>query len=110
MKSLIQAVVVATVLATPVVSFAQSDQPVTREQVRQELIQLEHAGYNPSQSNDANYPSDIQAAEKRVQDQNVATAQQQPVADTSGYGPATSGSSASGGTQLAPHQRVFFGN
>jgi hypothetical protein len=110
MKSLIQAVVVATVLAAPVVSFAQSDQPVTREQVRQELIQLEKAGYNPSQANDTNYPSDIQAAERRVQEQNVATAQQQPVADTSGYGAATSGSSASGGTQLAPQQRVYFGN
>ena len=36
MKSLIQAVVVATVLAAPMVSFAQSNQPVTREQVRQE--------------------------------------------------------------------------
>jgi hypothetical protein len=110
MKSLIQAVVVATVLAAPVVSFAQSNEPVTRAQVRQELIQLEAAGYNPAVS-DPNYPADIQAAEKRVQAQNPVTAQQQPVADTSGYGPSTSGSSASG-TALSPAQQrsVYFGN
>ena len=47
MKSLIQAVVIAAVLAAPVASFAQSNQPVTRAQVRAELIQLEKAGYQP---------------------------------------------------------------
>ena len=34
MKSLIQAVVIAAVLAAPVASFAQSNQPVTRAEVR----------------------------------------------------------------------------
>ncbi|HEY1216660.1 MAG TPA: DUF4148 domain-containing protein, partial [Bryobacteraceae bacterium] len=65
MKSLIQAVVIATVLAAPVASFAQSNQPVTRAQVRAELIQLEKAGYQPSRS-DIYYPADLQAAQSRV--------------------------------------------
>jgi hypothetical protein len=87
MKSLIQAVVVAAVLAAPVVSFAQSDTGVTRAQVRNELVQLEKAGYNPASSGDATYPAQIQAAEARVAAQNGAA---------SGYGGAANGSSQSG--------------
>jgi hypothetical protein len=86
MKSLIQAVVVAAVLAAPLASFAQSSQPLTRAQVRAELVQLEKAGYNPARSADAYYPNDIQAAEARVASQNDAT----------GMGGAVGGSSASG--------------
>ncbi|MGF6597875.1 Ni/Co efflux regulator RcnB [Paraburkholderia sp. GAS448] len=59
MKSLIQAVVVAAVLAAPLASFAQSSQPLTRAQVRAELVQLEKAGFNPARSADAYYPNDI---------------------------------------------------
>ncbi|MDE1182478.1 DUF4148 domain-containing protein [Paraburkholderia sp.] len=91
MKSLIQAVAIAAVLAVPAVSFAQSNQPVTRAQVRAELIQVEQAGYNPSRGRDPNYPADIQAAEARVAAQN-GNAQ----ANTSGYGSGVSGSSQAG--------------
>jgi hypothetical protein len=84
MKSLIKAVAIAAVLAVPAVSFAQSNQPVTRAQVRAELVQLEKAGYNPSDSSDAHYPAAIQQAESRV------------AKDTTGYGPATAGASDSG--------------
>jgi hypothetical protein len=87
MKSLIQAVVVAAALAAPVAVFAQSSQPVTRAQVRAELIQLEKAGYDPSARNDATYPAEIQAAEAKVAAQNGAT---------SGYGGEVKGSSESG--------------
>jgi Domain of unknown function (DUF4148) len=66
MKSLIKAVALAAVIATPVASFAQSNQPLTRAQVRAELVQLEKAGYNPFRAADVNYPADIQAAEARV--------------------------------------------
>ncbi|CAN7763812.1 DUF4148 domain-containing protein [Caballeronia sp. LjRoot31] len=65
MKSLIQAVVVAAVLTAPVASFAQSNELVSRTQVRAELVQLEKAGYNPH-ARDLYYPADIQAAEARV--------------------------------------------
>jgi hypothetical protein len=48
-------------------SFAQSfdnQQPKTRAQVKQELAELEQAGYNPNDWID--YPENIQAAEKIV--------------------------------------------
>ncbi|MGF6723603.1 hypothetical protein P3T43_002958 [Paraburkholderia sp. GAS41] len=87
MNSLIKAVVLAVVIAAPVASFAQSNQPLTRAEVRNQLIQLEKAGYNPGANDDATYPVDIQAAEARVAAQNAAT---------SGVGGAVSGSSDSG--------------
>ncbi len=114
MKSLIKAVAIAAVLATPIASFAQSSQqPVTRAEVRNQLIQLEQAGYNPAIANDPAYPADVQAAERRVQAQNPVVAQtQQPVADTSGYGGATTGSSQAGGVlqPLSGAKSVYFGN
>ena len=114
MKSIIKAVAIAAVLAAPVASFAQSSQqPVTRAEVRQDLIQMEQAGYNPATSNDPTYPADAQAAEHRVQAQNPAVAQtQEPVADTSGYGGAANGSSQAGGMvqPMSGPKSVYFGN
>ncbi|HEY4802458.1 MAG TPA: DUF4148 domain-containing protein [Paraburkholderia sp.] len=73
MKSLVQAVVIAAALAAPVAVFAQSNsQPVTRAQVRADLIQVEKAGFNPARSNPNEYPANIQAAEARVAAQNSA--------------------------------------
>ncbi|CAB3806818.1 hypothetical protein LMG28614_06468 [Paraburkholderia ultramafica] len=92
MKSLIKAVALVVVLAAPVASFAQSEQPLTRAEVKAQLKQVEQAGYNPGASDDASYPADIQAAEARVAAQN-ATAQ----ADTTGYGTTATGSSQAGG-------------
>jgi hypothetical protein len=69
MKTLISAVVVAAALAAPVASFAQSNQPVTRAQVRAELVQLEKAGYNPV-GDHVDYPANLQAAQARVDAQN----------------------------------------
>jgi hypothetical protein len=92
MKSFIEAAVIAALIATPFAAFAQSNQnnqPVTRAQVRAELIQLEKAGYNPSTMNDIDYPENIQAAQARVAGQNQA-------AQTSGYGAPANGSSNSG--------------
>ncbi|WP_434111114.1 DUF4148 domain-containing protein [Paraburkholderia caffeinilytica] len=114
MKSIIKAVAIAAILAAPVASFAQSsDQPATRAEVRNQLIQLEQAGYNPGRSNDTSYPADVQAAESRVQAQNPAVAQtQEPVADTSGYGGAVNGSSQAGGVvqPMSGPKSVYFGN
>jgi hypothetical protein len=92
MKSLIKAVALVVVLAAPVASFAQSEQPLTRAEVKAQLKQIEQAGYKPGATDDANYPADIQAAEARVAAQN-ATAQ----ADTTGYGTTATGSSQAGG-------------
>ncbi|KLU23108.1 hypothetical protein EOS_27190 [Caballeronia mineralivorans PML1(12)] len=90
MKSLIQALVVAAVLAVPAVSFAQStqsNQPLTRAEVKAQLIQIEKAGYNPATANDYDYPANIQAAEARVAAQNGGA---------SSYGGVANGTSDSG--------------
>jgi hypothetical protein len=86
-KSLMLAAAVAAPLAVPAVSFAQSNEPLTRAQVRAELVQLEKAGYNPAADyND--YPQNIQAAEARVSGESGVAA--------SSYGGSVNGSSAAG--------------
>lgn len=107
MKTLISAVAVAAALAVPALSFAQqADAPLTRAQVRAELVQLEKAGYNPNIS-DPSYPSNIQAAQARVNTQTLAQA---PV-QSSDYGSATNGSSQSGRTTVAQPRALgtYFG-
>lgn len=72
MKALI-CTTLALALAAPAMSFAQTtDAPVTRAQVRADLIQLENAGYRPT-SEDTYYPADIQAAEARVHANDTAS-------------------------------------
>jgi hypothetical protein len=109
MKSLMSAVAVAVLFAAPVASFAQSSdqQPLTRAQVRAELVQLEKAGYDPV-ADKYDYPAQVQAAEARVAAQQ-GTAQAQ--ADTTGYGPAVAGSSRAG-SPVSPDgvKPVYFGN
>lgn len=95
MKSLVQVAVVAAALVAPVVSFAQSSSPITRAQVRAELVQLQQAGYNAARGEDPHYPDSIQAATARVAAQENAVAQARGV-DNSGYGVQAQGASASG--------------
>lgn len=84
-------IAVTGALASPALTFAQtSNEPVTRAQVRSELIQLEQAGYDPALSDNAHYPAGIQAAEAKVSAQNDA----QLAAGAMGGVPA--GSTASG--------------
>lgn len=68
---LVQSVVVAALLAVPALSFAQSNQPLTRAQVRAELVQLQQAGYNPASDN-TQYPKNIEAALSRINVKNAA--------------------------------------
>ncbi|MCC8396693.1 DUF4148 domain-containing protein [Paraburkholderia sp. MMS20-SJTR3] len=91
MKSLIQAVALAAALAAPAISFAQTEQPVTRAQVIDEVKQLEQAGYNPATARDPQYPADIQAAEARV-----SAMKANGQGGNSGYGSSMGGSSQSG--------------
>jgi Domain of unknown function (DUF4148) len=86
-RALTSAVVIASALAAPAFAFAQSNDPVTRAQVKAELVQLERAGYNPA-GDQTHYPDAIQAVEQKVAAQN-GTAQ-------SAYGPSSAGTSASG--------------
>jgi hypothetical protein len=84
MKSLIATAFAVSVLAAPAVTFAQqTNAPLTRAQVRAELVQLERAGYQPGISS-PHYPEDIRAAQARVDQQKAA------------YGASTNGSSQAG--------------
>jgi hypothetical protein len=85
MKSIVKAVALVALAAAPLVSFAQSSQPVTRAEVREQLAQLEQAGYNPNDW--MHYPANIQRAEEVVAQQN---------AGNTAYGGAANGTSQAG--------------
>jgi len=109
MKSLIKVVALAALVAAPVVSFAQSNQqPLTRAQVRAELVQLEKAGYNPNDW--MNYPENIQAAQAKIAAARNTGAQ----ADATGYGSNPVATSQSGQRVTVPaaadRSSVYFGH
>ncbi|SIT35804.1 conserved exported hypothetical protein [Paraburkholderia ribeironis] len=84
---LVQSLVVAAVLAIPALSFAQSNQPLTRAEVRAQLVELQNAGYNPA-SDQAQYPKNIEAAQARLNARKSLSASSYgaSTADTSAWG------------------------
>jgi hypothetical protein len=86
------AAALAALVAVPALSFAQSSQPVTRAEVKAELVQLQKAGYNAS-SDDTQYPANLQAALARVSAENGAAA--------SSYGGVAQGATAAGSRSAA---------
>jgi hypothetical protein len=91
MNAIAKVVVSFAVIAAPAFAFAQSaNGPLTRAQVRAELVQLERAGYSPATGEQASYPNDIQAAEAKV------AAQQNTNESNEAYGGAHAGAAASG--------------
>ena len=89
MKILFQSLAVSLAFIVPVASFAQSNVPVTRAQVRAELVELENAGYRVGQGDQKDYPEAIQAAEAKVAAQHQAAA-------GGAYGGGEAGSSGAG--------------
>ncbi|HKR41326.1 MAG TPA: DUF4148 domain-containing protein [Paraburkholderia sp.] len=81
------AAALAALVAVPALSFAQSSQPVTRAEVKAELVQLQKAGYNPASDN-TQYPANLQAALSRVSAESGAAA--------SAFGGSADGASAAG--------------
>jgi hypothetical protein len=72
-KTLVPTVVLALALSAPALSFAQqSDAPLTRAQVRAQLVQLEKGGYQPAGGVGPYYPAHFQAVEARVAAQDRA--------------------------------------
>jgi len=98
---IIQSLIVAAAVALPALSLAQPNQPLTRADVRAQLVELQKAGYNPA-SDETQYPSNILAAEARV-------AAQQDLAASS-YGPSSAGTSASGSPHKAEAEIVGLGS
>ncbi|MFK4443482.1 hypothetical protein ABH944_003859 [Caballeronia udeis] len=84
---LVQSLIIGAVVAIPAVSFAQSNESLTRADVRAQLIQLEKTGYNPA-GDQTQYPQNIQAAQARVDAANGVSA--------TSYGSSTSGTAAAG--------------
>lgn len=89
MKTLACLAIAIGAIASPVLASAQSNAPVTRAEVRADLVRIEQAGYNPAIGSDPHYPDDIQAAEAKV------AAEQHAATTDVGGSPAT-GASASG--------------
>ncbi|MFL9965079.1 DUF4148 domain-containing protein [Paraburkholderia sediminicola] len=104
MKALIYAALVASALAAPAVSFAQdASAPLTRAEVRADLVRVEQAGYRPSAKDDAHYPADIQAAEARIHAQDMTS--------TAVGGVSMNGSSESGTPATTPGTHsIYFGH
>lgn len=101
MKSLIQSVVLAAALAAPVVVFAQSNAPVTRAQVKAELVQFAQAGGPRAFSNDPYYPTNAQQAQARIEAQN---------GNGQAIGGVHAGSSASGSpVATGANEALYFG-
>ncbi|WP_144114287.1 DUF4148 domain-containing protein [Paraburkholderia sp. BCC1886] len=116
MNKLKQITAIAALVATPIVAFAQSDMPsntndsLTRSEVKQDQRNVEQAGYNNSVGDHASYPREAQAAEARIGAQQV---QQESNGD---YGGVVPGSSASGAPIQPAHtggaagtKPVYFG-
>jgi hypothetical protein len=85
MKSVIRTLAVTLLIAAPVAAFAQTNQPVTRAQVENNLAQLEQAGYNPNDW--MHYSTSLPQAEMRVAQQNSGN---------TAYGGANGGTSQAG--------------
>ncbi|CAE6714648.1 hypothetical protein R69927_06166 [Paraburkholderia domus] len=116
MKTLACIVLASCVLASPVVSFAQSTAPTTRAQVRAELIRLEQAGYRLGDGDHTKYPEQIQAAEAKIAAQDSQRAGNSDVGGTTTNGTSDSGSvqhmsqpSPSSCVGPASYCNLFFG-
>ena len=98
MKTLVHTVCAVAVIAVPIASLAQSDAGLTRAQVQAEIAQLQQAGFNPANANTVDFPANMQPSDASAAGQ------------SSGYGPATNGTSQMGRpastTGIKP---VFFG-
>src|SRR5476651_2416358 len=99
-KALVCLALAAAALSAPVLSFAQSNAPVTRAEVRADLVRVEQAGYQPGGGSDINYPTNIQAAEAKV----AAESGQQQATQAYG-GVAENGTSSSGARCIQPPTR-----
>ncbi|MGF7001577.1 DUF4148 domain-containing protein [Paraburkholderia sp. GAS32] len=128
MKNLSYLLVTIGAFASPVVSFAQSTEPLTRAQVRAELIRLEEAGYHAGTGDHTTYPAGIQAAESKIAAQDSQqtasnSAPDRPQAANNDVGGTTlNGTSAAGSYPHLPHPslsscvgpasycNLFFGN
>ncbi|MEQ5843811.1 DUF4148 domain-containing protein [Paraburkholderia acidicola] len=96
MKTILRSAIIAAAFAIPAVTYAQD--PVTRTQVRDELVQLQSVGYHVGDGDQAQYPSAIQAAEAKLSAQR----------GSSGYGGASNATSQSGSRVSASDWNTMY--
>lgn len=104
MKMLFAAATLLSMALMATTAQAQTNEPLTRAQVRSELVDLTHAGYAPT-SEDATYPNSIQSAEARAA---AHTGTNEP---QTSYGSSIAGTRESGAPPVMsePGKGIFFG-
>ena len=104
---LIAAVLAAVSAAVAAPAFS-SESTVTRAQVRAELAALQKAGYLPNRPNDPNYPNRLQAALRRIHDNDAVAVESQ----VSGYGGDSGGATQSGSRSAVrmAERSIYFGH
>ncbi len=104
---LIAALLVAVSAAAAAPAFA-GEGTVTRSQVRAELAALQKTGYLPNRPNDPNYPDNLQAALRRVHDNDAVAVESL----MSGYGGDSGGATQSGsrGAVRMAERSIYFGH
>jgi len=104
---LIAALLVAVSAAVAAPTYA-GESTVSRAQVRAELAALQKAGYLPNRPNDANYPDNLQAALRRVHDNDAVAVGSQ----ASGYGDDAVGATQSGNRSVIrmAERSIYFGH
>jgi hypothetical protein len=111
MNTLSKGLIYIAMLSAPLAAMAQSNnaKPLTRAEVRQQLIDAENAGYKPAAS-DPYYPADIQAAEQRVEESHqVAANGANASPEHTGYGASPESTSNSGGIHTRALPPTYFG-
>ncbi len=108
MKTQLIAALLIAVSASVAAPVFAGESTVTRAQVRAELAALQQAGYQPNRPNDPNYPTNIQAALKRIRDDGAVAADTQ-AAD---YGSDAGGAAQSGSrnTLRTAERSIYFGH
>ncbi|WP_321938470.1 DUF4148 domain-containing protein [Burkholderia cepacia] len=104
---LIAALLVAVSAAVAAPTYA-GESTVSRAQVRAELAALQKAGYLPNRPNDPNYPDNLQAALRRVHDNDAVAVGSQ----ASGYGDDAVGTTQSGNRSAIrmAERSIYFGH
>lgn len=104
---LIAALLVAVSAAVAAPTYA-GESTVTRAQVHAELAALQTAGYLPNRPNDPNYPDNLQAALRRVHDNDAVAVESQ----ASGYGGDAVGATQAGNRSVIrmAERSIYFGH
>ncbi|RQV04777.1 DUF4148 domain-containing protein [Burkholderia cenocepacia] len=108
MKTQLIAALLVAVSASVAAPVFAGESTVTRAQVRAELAALQQAGYQPNRPNDPNYPTNIQAALKRIRDDGAVAADMQ----AAGYGSDAGGATQSGSRNplRTADRSIYFGH